>query len=189
MARTKRVSKARKGRRVQSKRVGKKRTKRSSKSSSRSNKRMRRSFIKKSRGRPRRSLRRMRGGSRASDEVVTPLGDTNPWSDERERLAGERYEQRYGVGQMAALVNEIRELENTLQRQLAAEESSFESKLLHISRDDVEKRQIIEDEHHKKIEKIMAEKPTIDAKISRKKEELDALRRTKDVDQSLGVWD
>jgi len=63
MARTKRVSKARKGRRVQSKRVGKKRTKRSSKSSSRSNKRMRRSFIKKSRGRSRRSLRRMRGGS------------------------------------------------------------------------------------------------------------------------------
>lgn len=63
MARTKRVSKARKGRRVQSKRMGKKRTKRSSKSSSRSNKRMRRSFIKKSRGRSRRSLRRMRGGS------------------------------------------------------------------------------------------------------------------------------
>lgn len=72
MARTKRLSKVRKGsirgkgkrvRRVQSKRMGKKRTKRSSKSSSRSNKRMRRSFIKKSRGRPRRSLRRMRGGS------------------------------------------------------------------------------------------------------------------------------
>ncbi len=68
MARTKRVSKARKGgikgkgRRVQSKRMSKKRTKRSSKSSSRSNKRMRRSFIKKSRGRPRRSLRMMRGG-------------------------------------------------------------------------------------------------------------------------------
>ena len=71
MARTKRLSKARKGsmrgkgkrvRRVQSKRVGKKRTKRSSKSSSRSNKRMRRSFIKKSRGRSKRSLRRMRGG-------------------------------------------------------------------------------------------------------------------------------
>lgn len=81
MARMKRVSKARKGsirgkgsirrkgkgkrvRRVQSKRMGKKRTKRSSKSSSRSNKRMRRSFIKKSRGRSRRSLRRMRGGLR-----------------------------------------------------------------------------------------------------------------------------
>ena len=63
MARTKRVSKTRKGRRVRSKRVSKKRTKRSSKSSSRSNKRMRRSFIKKSRGRPRRSLRRMRGGA------------------------------------------------------------------------------------------------------------------------------
>ena len=66
MARTKRVSKARKGRRVRSKRVSKKRTKRSSKSSSRSNKRMRRSFIKKSRGRSRRSLRRMRGGASAA---------------------------------------------------------------------------------------------------------------------------
>ena len=61
MARTKRVSRGRR-KRVQSKRMGKKRTKRSSKSSSRSNKRMRRSFIKKSRGRSRRSLRRMRGG-------------------------------------------------------------------------------------------------------------------------------
>lgn len=69
MARTKRVSKARKGRRVRSKRVSKKRTKRSSKSSSRSNKRMRRSFIKKSRGRSRRSLRRMRGGSGEADKA------------------------------------------------------------------------------------------------------------------------
>jgi len=85
MARTKRVSKARKGsirgkgRRVQSKRVGKKRTKRSSKSSSRSNKRMRRSFIKKSRGRSRRSLRRMRGGASAATDPPEVLGtQTDP---------------------------------------------------------------------------------------------------------------
>lgn len=59
MTRTKRVSNVpkRKGKRVKSKRMSKRMTKRRN-----STKRMRRTFIKKSRGRSRRSLRRMRGG-------------------------------------------------------------------------------------------------------------------------------
>ena len=110
MARTKRVSKARKGsirgkgkgkrlpkgkgQRVRSKRVGKKRTKRSSKSSSRSNKRMRRSFIKKSRGRSRRSLRRMRGGSSEDKVRVRELMEVQAVLREAEN-AGVNEDPRY----------------------------------------------------------------------------------------------
>lgn len=89
MARTKRVSKARKGRRVRSKRVrskrmGKKRTKRSS------NKRMRRSFIKKSRGRPKRSLRRMRGGSNFTANINITMLETVPKLTTRPEGAGSK---------------------------------------------------------------------------------------------------
>ena len=64
------MAKRKNNKRVRSKRVRSKRNKRNKRSSNKSfNKRKRRSFIKKSRGRPRRSLRRLRGGA-------DPLGAT-----------------------------------------------------------------------------------------------------------------
>lgn len=200
MARTKRLSKVRKGsirgkgkrvRRVQSKRVGKKRTKRSSNKSS--NKRMRRSFIKKSRGRPRRSQRRMRGGSYDFDsgERVYPPGDTEPWSNERQRRAGEVYEERYGTEEIGRMEREIRDLTFTLQRRLEEQEESYQSKLRWASSD--EEAAGIAQENERKITEIKRkyemEKPSIDAEISRKKGELDAFKATKDVDPSVADWD
>ena len=193
MARTKRVSKVRKGRRVQSKRVGKKRTKRSSKSSSRSNKRMRRSFIKKSRGRPKRSLRRMRGGAffRAKTPAVYLAGDTKPWSDKRQKQAGKVYEERYGTEEIARMERKIHDLTFTLQRQLDKLDESYKSKLGRARSD--EEAAAIAQENESKITEIKQryeiKKPSIDAEISRIRAKLDAFKATKDVDPSVADWD